>query len=80
MELKVKDQIAVSSVQADSLRPGQTIAVSDALGEELLNKHPSKFEQVGSSAAKAEPAPDNKAEGAAPANKAVTGRKTKEAE
>jgi hypothetical protein len=77
MELKVKDQIAVSSVQADSLRPGQTITVSESLGKELQAKHPTKFEAVSGGAAKAEPAPDNKAEGAAPANKAITGRKTK---
>jgi len=82
MKLKVLDQIAVSSLQADSLRPGQEVTVSKAVADDLLKAHPSKFEIVGDeepepaparepvSAKKAEPAPKNKAE-KDPPNKAA---------
>lgn len=69
MRLRAKDQIHISSVQADSLQPGQEFEVADAAGAELLKRHPATFEEI-SEAVKAEPAPENKAESAAPANKA----------
>jgi hypothetical protein len=79
MKLAALDQVSVSSVKADSLRPGEEFHVSDAYGEELITKHPDKFRLVDGSQpepaadpdpiAKSEPAPQNKAE-AAPANKA----------
>jgi hypothetical protein len=79
MKLKALDQVSVTSVKADSLRPEEEFTVSDAYGEELLTKHPDKFEKVSDDQpeakepiapiAKAEPAPLNRAE-VAPANKA----------
>ncbi|QUS39551.1 hypothetical protein RPMA_12420 [Tardiphaga alba] len=79
MKLAALDQVSVSSVKADSLRPGEEFHVSDTYGEELLTKHPDKFRKVDGSQpepaaeiapiAKSEPAPQNKAEDA-PANKA----------
>lgn len=81
MKLKALDQISISSVKADSLRPGDVFIVSKPLGDELLKLHPKTFAVVdeveSEKSEKAEPAPDNKAEDAAPANKAITGRKTK---
>lgn len=74
MKLKVTDQIHVSWVQADSLRPGDEIGVTPEQGEELLKAHPDKFKKLASStedhiqAEKAERAPLNKMD-AAPANK-----------
>lgn len=76
MKLKVTDQIHVSWVQADSLRPGEEIKVTAEQAETLLKAHPDKFEKVAGGEAeqapaeKAEPAPLNKME-AAPANKAA---------
>lgn len=69
MKLKVLDQLHVSSVQPDSLRPGQEIEVSDALGNELLHKHAAKFERLDKPARKRAATPKNKAIVAAPANK-----------
>ena len=79
MKLAAIDQISVSSVKADSLRPDEEFTVSDALGEELIAKHPSKFRKISDDQpeakepivpiAKAELTPLNKAE-PAPANKA----------
>ena len=79
MKLSAIDQVSVSAVKADSLRPGEEFTVSDAYGEELITKHPDKFRLVDDSqpdaaaetepAAKAETAPLNKAD-VAPANKA----------
>lgn len=80
MKLKALDQISISSVKSDSLRPNEEFSVSKSLGQELLKLHPTKFAVVDDAEAeeaKAEPAPDNKAESAAPANKAVTSRKAK---
>lgn len=84
MKLKAKDQIHVSSVQADSLRPGQEFEVSDDMGKQLMERHPNSFEQVQVQASapaapkgeKSEQAPQNKAE-VAPANKADTGDTSK---
>jgi hypothetical protein len=104
MKLRALDQVHISSVQADSLRPGQEFEVSDDLGAKMLKSLPGHLEKVGEpfggkgdhddngatggaaapagtpapiSALKAEPAPQNKAEPAAPANKATARRKTK---
>lgn len=40
MQLYAVDQVSISSVQAESLRPGDKFTVSAALGEELLKKLP----------------------------------------
>lgn len=84
MKLKALDQISISAVKADSLRPGEEFTVSDAFGVVLVRQHPNIFAVVDHAeteiSEKAESAPANKAEGAAPANKAVTGRKAKKAE
>lgn len=78
MKLKVTDQIHVSWVQPDTLRPNEVITVTPEQGAELLKAHPDKFEKVAGSgkehvhAEKAEPAILNKME-APTANK--SGRK-----
>lgn len=93
MKLTALDQIHISSVQRDPIAPGQTFEVSDDMGKQLLEKHPSLFDQAkGSKAAPASPAnaddepnfPDAKSESApqnkaedAPANKADTRRDAK---
>ncbi|MCV9960392.1 hypothetical protein OIU34_00635 [Pararhizobium sp. BT-229] len=78
MKLKALDQISVSSVSADSLRPGQEFTVSKAQGDELLKAHPKIFQKVSDEepAAKAEIAPIGEALNA-PANKADNRRKNK---
>lgn len=76
MRLKALDQIHLSSVRADSLRAGEEFDVSDALGDELMVKHPSRFERVHTSAEKAAPAPLNKAD-SPPANKSTVKRPRK---
>lgn len=66
MKLKALDQIHVSAVKPDSLRPGEEFEVSDALGKELVARHPQRFDVLEGPAdggAKAEPAPPNKADG-----------------
>jgi hypothetical protein len=73
MQLKALDQIHISSVSSETLKPGQIFAVSEALGIELLKKHPAKFENAGE---KSEPAPNNKAE-PAPMNKLDAPEKTR---
>ncbi|WP_035675065.1 hypothetical protein [Bradyrhizobium liaoningense] len=65
MRLRMTDQLHISSVSRDTLKPGQEIEVSDSLGAELLKKHPDKVERIGGKAErkprnKAEKAPDNK--------------------
>lgn len=67
MKLRAHDQIHVSSVKTDSLRPGEEFEVSDDLGAELLKKHPTKFSEV--DGAKSEKPAKNKSAGAAPKNK-----------
>ena len=68
MKLYATDQVSITAVQADSLRPGQEFEVSDALGKELLERLP---DHVSAEAPKrkAVPAPQNKAERRAPKNK-----------
>ncbi len=61
MKLKALDQIHISAVKADSLRPNEEFEVSDSLGAELLKKHPGALEDLGGIAEKAEKAPKNKA-------------------
>lgn len=53
MKLRVTDQIHISSVSANTLTAGAEIEVSDALGGELLKKHPDKVAAI----AAAKPAP-----------------------
>lgn len=79
MKLRALDQVHISSVQADSLRPGQEFEVSDDLGAKMLKSLPGRLEQVEGAppAEKADPAPENKAEHAAPANKAAPKGKAK---
>ena len=67
MKLRALDQMHVSAVKPDSLRPGEEFEVSDALGTELLKKHPKKFRQIGGE--KSEKPASNKALGGAPKNK-----------
>lgn len=63
MKFQAKDQIHISSVKSESLRPGETFEVSEALGKELLEKHPDKVRLLKEAASeKAEPAPANKAD------------------
>jgi hypothetical protein len=75
MRLRAHDQVHVSSVKAESLRPGEEFEVSDAAGADLIKAHPGLFEEVRSTASatdqKAEPAPTNKAE-PEPENKTVS--------
>lgn len=76
MKLQALDQIHVSAVKPDALRPNEEFEVSDALGADLLKAHPNTFRAI-ESGQKAVTDPDNKALSAAPANKAVTARKAK---
>lgn len=77
MKLRALDQIHVSSVQADSLRPGQEFEVSETLGLQLLKTLPVECVVDAESAEKAAPDHENKAEPAAPANKAASRRDSK---
>ena len=70
MKLRTTDQIHISAVSPDTLRPHTEFDVSDAFGKDLLAQHPSRLVAV-----KTERAPKNKAE-APPANKSTTRRKT----
>jgi hypothetical protein len=75
MKLKAIDQVHVSAVQSDSIRPGQEFVVSDSLGKDLLKALPGMLVKTGNDqpaqepmsgpapiAARAERAPRNKAE------------------
>jgi hypothetical protein len=91
MKLRALDQVHISSVQSDSLRPGQEFEVSDDLGNKMLKSLPGLLAQVEPESAAAEPAAEpaaapaeksephhpNKAEPAAPANKAKPKAKPK---
>lgn len=46
MQLRALDQIHISSVKPDTIRPGEAFEVSDSAGEDLLKKHPTKFSRV----------------------------------
>jgi hypothetical protein len=67
MKLYATDQVSISSVQADTLKPGQEFEVSDSRGKELLKTLPHAVSDKAPKG-KAEPAPKNKAE-APPKNK-----------
>jgi hypothetical protein len=76
MKLKAIDQLHISAVKPDSLRPGEAFEVSDAAGQALLKAHPGKVQRLDvdgpqNVGQKAERQPDNKAE-KAPPNKAET--------
>lgn len=82
MQIKILDQVHLSSVRSTTLAAGEIVEVSRDLGAELLDKHPDKFEAVAMAddrqgadqavdhggAAKAETPPQNKVE-TPPANK-----------
>lgn len=78
MKLRATDQLHISAVKADSLRPGEEFEVNDAAGEDLLRAHASRLVKIedgaDAPAEKAEAPPQNKAEDAAPANKAAPKR------
>ncbi|MFN3584842.1 hypothetical protein [Phenylobacterium sp.] len=57
MKLMALDQIHVSAVQSDSLRPGKQFEVSDELGSQLLTKHPQVFQRLDKPKAAAKPRP-----------------------
>lgn len=67
MKLYATDQVSISSVQADTLKPGDAFEVSDDFGKELLKKLPNHVSETAPKA-KAAPAPTNKA-APAPQNK-----------
>lgn len=69
MKLKALDQIHISAVKPDALRPGEEFEASDDLGRELLAKHPRTFIAIGGTTSKAKKTPLNKAEPGAPLNK-----------
>lgn len=55
MKLKALDQVSISSVQADTIRKGQTFTVSDSFGEELLRKLPHTLTRLDKPKAPAKP-------------------------
>lgn len=87
MKIRALDQVHISSVQADSLRPGQEFDVADELGEKMLKSLPGHLARVDEPApapaevpARKEKQPHpNKAKPAAPANKAKPKAKAKAA-
>jgi hypothetical protein len=46
MQLRALVQIHISSVKPDTIRPGEVFECSDFAGDELMKRHPSKFERV----------------------------------
>lgn len=61
MKLKALDQIHISSVKPDSLRPGEEFEVGEDAGKALLKQHPSMFRRLDAAPAnKAKPPPKNK--------------------
>lgn len=66
MKLRVLEQIHVSAVSSETLRRGQVVDVSNAAGEELLSRHPDKFEHASKAARrtsnKQAPKPENKSQ------------------
>lgn len=63
--MKAADTLHISSVKADNIAPGEEFEVSGAVADDLEARGLAKRVAV-----KAEPAPANKAEPAAPENKA----------
>ncbi|WP_341989765.1 hypothetical protein [Azorhizobium sp. AG788] len=77
MRLKALDQISISAVKADSLRPGEPFNINDAAGKDLLERHPTIFERLDAGEAeKAEPAPLNKM-ATPPLNKSTARKRAK---
>lgn len=87
MKLRALDQLHISAVKPDSLRPGEEFVIGDAAGADLLRALPGKLERIGDDkpqptaapapiSAKADKTHPNKA-ASAPANKAETRRKAK---
>jgi hypothetical protein len=92
MKLRALDQVHISSVQADSLRPGQEFEVSDDLGTKMLKSLPGQLERAdepfagkgdhddnGKVGGAKEPAPAEKAE-SSPENKAISAAPANKAE
>lgn len=80
MRLKVTDQITVSAISAETLRPGKVVVVDDDLGKTLKDRLSGFFQEEPEDAAdaKAESAPLNKMEPAPIAPTALTrARRTK---
>lgn len=46
MKLKAKQQVHVSAIRSDTIRPGEVIEVSDDRGKDLLRSLPATFERV----------------------------------
>jgi len=46
MRLRAKDQIHISAVKPDALRPGEEFEISDTAGEALVKQHPTMFERL----------------------------------
>jgi len=68
MRLRATDQVSISAVKSDNLRPGEEFEVSAEQAAEILHRLPGAVERVdGMKAAGAAPA--NKSLSAAPANK-----------
>lgn len=66
--LKVTEQIAVSAIRAETLRPGEIVEVAETLANELLASRPDAFEAVKAAPRarnKAAPEPSNKSDPAA---------------
>lgn len=62
MKLRAIDQVHVSAVKADTIRPGEVFDVSDSQGEALLKARPGAFEHVDEAPAPpAPPAPKRQA-------------------
>lgn len=79
MKIRILEQLHISSVSADTLRPGAEVEVSDDQGNELLKRHPDKVAEIeaeiegeGEGESEAKPAAKPEAKAAkAPANKAA---------
>jgi len=77
MRLKALDQINISAIKAETIRPKEEVEVSEELGRLLLERHPLVFKR-----AKADAAPLVRVPAKAekpPANKSDARRKTKAA-
>lgn len=61
MKLRALDQVHISSVQPDSLRPGQVFEVTNATGKELMKAHPHLFEEASAEEDEPEAAKDRPA-------------------
>jgi hypothetical protein len=86
VKLRARDQIHISALGPNPIAPGSEFELSDAqarglikrgLADEVVAEPAPDDAPAAEPAEKAEPAPQNKAEPAAPANKATTRRKPK---